>query len=242
MPRWEITWDGSLDFASQASHSGSSLRTDLRLAGKTFLMNRRIFVSLIALFVVTCHAAIAAAQDWQPLFNGKDLSDWKPVGEGDNWIAKDGELRCTGKPGAHRIRTEKEYANFELRLEFKIEENGNSGVFLRAPEAGAPWVEGLEVQLLDDYGPKWKNLSPEQFTASIYAVAAPSKRATKPAGQWRAMRISCVDRQIKVWVNEQQVVDVDLDTQLDKAKKVPGIKRKSGYIGFSRSRRSHCLS
>ena len=195
-------------------------------------MQRLISAACVSWFIVTFTTALAPADDWRPLFNGKDLAGWKPVGKGDNWVVRDGELRCTGKPGAHWIRSEKEYANFDLRLEFKLGDNGNSGVFIRAPEKGAPWVEGLEIQLLDDFGAKWKNLKPAQFTASIYAVVAPSKRATKPAGQWQSMRIQCLNRHVKVWVNSEQVIDADLDALLEKAKKVPGLKRKTGHIGF----------
>ena len=181
---------------------------------------------------ISCLATALSAADWQPLFNGKDLSGWQPVGKGDNWFVKDQELRCTGKPGAHWIRTKLQYANFEIRFEFKLDKNGNSGVFLRAPLEGAPWVAGLEIQLLDDFGPKWKNLKPDQITGAICAVASPSKRATRPAGQWQRMRVHCVDRKITVWVNTQQVTTVDLDQVIDRATKVPGIKRASGYIGF----------
>jgi len=195
-------------------------------------MQSRITLASVFWFIVTFDAAFAPANDWQPLFNGKDLAGWKPVGKGDNWGVADGELRSTGNPGAHWIRTEQEYANFDLRFEYKLEENGNSGVFIRAPERGAPWVEGLEIQLLDDYGPKWKSLKPAQFTASIYAVVAPAKRATKPAGHWQAMRIQCLNRHVRVWVNSEQVVDADLDAFQDQTEKVPGLKRKSGYIGF----------
>ena len=139
-------------------------------------------------FFIYCLIPITAAADdarivRHDLFNGRNLNGWKPVGEGDNWQAVNGELRCTGKPGAQWIRTEREYANFDLRLEFKVGKNGNSGVFFRAPKKGSPWVEGLEVQVLDDLGEKWKDLQPHQFTASIYGVQAPSKRVTKPAGQ-----------------------------------------------------------
>jgi hypothetical protein len=193
------------------------------------LMSFVVFVFLAASLQIDVLAKEPGAKE---LFNGKDLTGWKLVGAGDNWLAKDGVLQCTGKPGAHWIRTEREYSNFELQLEFKMNKDGNSGVFVRAPEKGSPWVEGLEVQLLDDFGPKWKNLNPDQFTASIYAVAGPSKRATKPAGQWQTMRIICNKRDIKVWVNGEQVIDADLDKYLDRAKKVPGINRTAGYIGF----------
>ncbi|SVD84496.1 uncharacterized protein METZ01_LOCUS437350, partial [marine metagenome] len=103
----------------------------------------------------------AAQKGFQPLFNGKDLTGWAGVGgDQSNWRVKDGLLSCTGKPGSHWIATEEEYANFDLRLEYNIPQNGNSGVFIRAPIKGAAWVAGMEIQVLDDFGDKWKNLKP----------------------------------------------------------------------------------
>ena len=87
------------------------------------------------------------------------------------------------------LATKEEFSDFDLRLVYKIPKDGNSGVFIRAPRKGAPWVAGMEIQVLDDYGSKWKHLKPVQFTGSIYAVQAPSERVTKKAGDWQTMRI-----------------------------------------------------
>ena len=128
--------------------------------------------------IASCALSVTAAdKDFQPLFNGKDLTGWQGMGGPmTNWEIKDGVLSCTGKAGSAWLATKEEFANFELQLEYNIPENGNSGVFIRAPKTGAPWVAGLEIQVLDDYGPKWKGLKPAQFTGSIYAVQAPSQR------------------------------------------------------------------
>lgn len=187
----------------------------------------------VCVFIFFFMAACAAAADWQPLFNGKDLAGWHPVGgQAQNWHVKEGVLACDGTPGAEWLATDEQFADFELALEFNVPANGNSGVFIRAPQQGAPWVEGLEIQILDDFGDKWKRLSPEQFTGAIYAVVAPSKRVTKEAGQWQTMRISCVGRRVQVSINGQQVVDANLDDFSERADKVPGLKRASGHIGL----------
>ena len=149
-----------------------------------------------------------------------------------NWVIKDGVLSCTGKGGSQWIATQEEYGNFELKLEYNIPENGNSGVFIRAPKNGAPWVAGLEIQVLDDYGPKWKNLKPVQFTGSIYAVQAPSSRVTKKAGEWQSMRIRCNGNQCCVWINGKCIIDANLSKLAPKAKNVTGLKRTQGFIGL----------
>ena len=176
--------------------------------------------------------ASGAERGFTSLFNGKNLDGWQGMGGSTtNWAAKGGMLSCTGQKGSQWIATKKEYANFDLRLEFNIPKNGNSGVFIRAPKKGAPWVEGMEIQVLDDHGDKWKNLKPAQFTGSIYAVLAPRKRATKKAGEWQPMRIVCQGAMCDVWINGEHVVKGEL-AKLAETHTQPGLKRKSGFIGL----------
>ena len=192
-------------------------------------------LTLLLLAALTCTTPTTAAEDKsRPLFNGTDLTGWDGVGgPADNWTIKDGVLSCTGGPGSSWLATTEEFADFDLELEFKMPANGNSGVFIRAPRKGLAWVAGMEIQLLDDSGEKWKNLKPAQFTGSIYAVAAPSRRVTKPAGQWQSLRIRCVGRACAVWINNQQVIDANLnDLATEFGTKIPGLKRPRGHIGL----------
>ncbi|MEX2558350.1 MAG: DUF1080 domain-containing protein, partial [Pirellulales bacterium] len=88
-------------------------------------------------------------REFKPLFNEKDLTGWKAIdGPIDSWKAEDGMLSTTGKEGGW-LSTEDEYANFELKLEFRVPKGGNSGVFLRAPHEGNPAFAGMEIQVLD---------------------------------------------------------------------------------------------
>ena len=191
-------------------------------------MKALIFSLAFGVFTVA-----AADKEFKPLFNGKDLTGWQGMdGPLTNWKVDNGVLSCTGKAGSSWIATEKEYANFELALEYNIPANGNSGVFIRAPKNGAPGVAGLEIQVLDDYGPKWKNLKPVQFTGSIYAVQAPNARVTKKAGEWQTLRIRCNGNQCCVWVNGKCIIDAKLDELAAKAKNVTGLKRTKGFIGL----------
>ncbi len=188
----------------------------------------------LLLSFIFCAAQIgsAAEKDFQPLFNGKDLTGWEGVGgPASNWEIKDGVLSCTGRKGSHWIATKEEYADFDLRLEYNIPKNGNSGVFIRAPKKGEAWVAGMEIQVLDDFGDKWKNLKPAQFTGSIYAVQAPEKRATKKPGEWQTIRIRCMGTRCDVWINGEHVVKGDLE-ELAKTHTQPGLKRQSGFIGL----------
>jgi hypothetical protein len=177
-------------------------------------------------------AASLQADDWKPLFNGKDLSGWEIAeGKPDAWIAEDGMLVCKGGGGGW-LSTEKEYANYELELEFRVPPGGNSGVFLRSPREGNPAYVGMEIQVLDDAAKVYAKLLPEQYTGSIYDVQAAMPRVTKPAGEWQTMRILCDGRHVVVTTNGTQVIDANLDDYPGKVATHPGLTRKTGYLGL----------
>jgi hypothetical protein len=175
-------------------------------------------------------------EGFTPLFNGKDLAGWKVFGgKMEVWGAEDGLLFVKGSGGGW-LMTEKEYGDFELRLEYKLPKKGNSGVALRAPLKGNPAYQGMEIQLLDDpwyLNPaNYKGLKRTQLTGSIYDVVPPSKEAIKPAGEWNAMRIVAKGRHVSVEVNGTKIVDADLDAYKDRAEAHPGLLREKGHLGL----------
>ena len=93
--------------------------------------------------------AAPAEPGFTTLFNGKDLTGWKLVGqEGRGYIVEDGLLECPADGGGN-LFTEKEYANFVFRFEFKLEEGSNNGIGIRAPYEGDAAYQGMEIQILD---------------------------------------------------------------------------------------------
>ena len=177
---------------------------------------RRLLLPLALVFVLPLASVPAADKDkdvpegFEPLFNGKDLTGWKvnKGGKMEVWGAEKGLLYVQGGGGGW-LMTEKEYGDFEVRLEFKMPKMGNSGVALRSPMEGDPAYVGMEIQLLDEEN--YKGLRPEQYTGSIYDVVAPSKHVTKSAGEWQTMRIVAKGRKVTIEVNGTKVVDADLD-------------------------------
>jgi hypothetical protein len=164
------------------------------------------------------------------LFNGKDLTGWKVMGgKMEVWGAQDGILYVDGKGGGW-LMTEKEYGDFELRLEFKVPKKGNSGVALRAPLMGDPAYQGMEIQILDDAN--YQGLRPAQHTGSIYDVVPPSKDVTKPFGEWNTYKITAKGRQITVELNGTTIVDANLDDHKAAFEKHPGLKREKGHLGL----------
>jgi hypothetical protein len=175
-------------------------------------------------------AADTPDREEQPLFNGTDLTGWKVLGgRMDRWQAKDGILFVEGSGGGW-LMTEQEYADFEVRLEYKMPRHGNSGVALRAPMQGNPAYQGMEIQLLDDAN--WEGLRPAQHTGSIYDVVPPSKDVNKPFGEWQTMHITARGRHITVIHNGTVTVDADLDKYKKRAKEHPGLLRTTGHLGL----------
>ncbi|MBM4046932.1 MAG: DUF1080 domain-containing protein [Planctomycetes bacterium] len=163
-------------------------------------------LALVLGFVSVVSAQPAATEEgFVSVFNGNDLSGWTPM-EAMSWSAKDGVLSCSGE-GHGWLRSDKEYQNFTLRLEYRILKDGNSGVFIRATEKGNPAFTGMEVQIADDHGKE----PTKAATGALYDAVAPAKNMSKPAGEWNQVEITCKGRQMSTTLNGQKLWEIDLD-------------------------------
>ena len=97
-------------------------------------------------------------------------------------------------PPSVDIVTKEEYADFKLYAEWKIPKNGNSGIYLRGR---------YEVQILDDYDREPSNRS----TGSIYGYIKPSKKMTKPIGEWNTYDITLIGRWVTIVFNGETIID-----------------------------------
>ena len=196
-------------------------------------------VAALVLFSLVATAkddAPADEQGFVSIFNGKDLTGWTYGGKekaGKGYQVQDGVLFCTEHDGG-KLMTEKEYGDFVLRFEFKLEPNSNNGIGIRAPLEGDAAYNGMEIQVLDDNGSDYKKLRPAQYHGSIYDVVPAKRGALKPAGEWNTEEITARGRRIAVKLNGTTIVDANLDDVKDPAvlKKHPGLARKSGHIGL----------
>lgn len=185
---------------------------------------RKWFI-VAALAGATWSASVLGDNDdgFKPLFNGKDMTGWTYVGNGSAWSVENGMLTCRG--GYHGwVCTEKMYDNFVLRLEYRISEGGNSGVFVRIPQRfGRSSRLGFETQILDDYG----KAPTKSTTGSLYDMVAPTKNMSKPAGEWNSYEIHCDGPMIKIVHNGETVVDVNAD-------EIPKVRNRfrRGHIGI----------
>jgi hypothetical protein len=156
-------------------------------------------------------AKSAAGRDFVALYDGKGLEGWEATGGRlEAWKA-DGELLSCVAEGGGWLRTSRKYGDFVLKVDFRIPAGGNSGIGLRLPAEGNPSHDGMEVQILDDEAPEHKDLVEAQYTGSIYYQAPAKRGAARPAGEWNSYEITCRGPMLKVVLNGQTVVDVQLD-------------------------------
>ncbi len=176
------------------------------------------FLSLSFLLSFQC---LAADPEWRSLFNGRDLSGWVPVNVAPNtFTVHDGLIVTTGKPTGV-LRTDRQYENFELELDWMhIVPGGNSGLFVWSDPLtaqGQPFTRAIEVQILD--GQNTANYTSDGDVFSIHGAhfipdrphpggwerCLPSERRSKPAGEWNHYRVVCNDSDIKLAVNGKVV-------------------------------------
>lgn len=171
-----------------------------------------VFLLPVALVAADLNSLTPAEKKagWVQLFDGKSLSGWrsqKSEKPGATWRVEDGALVLRGRSGD--LITVGQYGDFELSLEWRISEGGNSGILYRAGLAEAASRSGPEYQVLDNDKAKDGKLANHR-AAALYDLVAPTKEPTKPVGQWNAARIVIRGWHIQHWLNGEKVVDVDI--------------------------------
>jgi hypothetical protein len=184
----------------------------------------------------------APPEGFVALFNGKDLTGWKglvlnprsrpTLTESErvdrqkradermrkHWHVIDGVLAFDGAPfnQADNICTEKDFTDFELLVDWKIEKAGDSGVYLRGSPQVQIWDTDEPSQRVNGNekgsGGLWNNKVNERF---------PLVRADKPVGEWNTFRIRMVKDRVTVWLNGKLVTDnVVLENYWDRSKPI----------------------
>jgi hypothetical protein len=190
--------------------------------------------SILAFFLALTIATGHASDDpgFVPLFDGESLAGWTAIGgKAGNWRVQDGMLVTLGH-GKDWLSTNRQFDDFELKLEYRTGRSGNSGVLIRAPHKGDPSFDGMEVQILDDASPTYRTLQPSQYTGSVYGVLATKRGHARPAGEWNAMVIRAEGPKISVELNGAKIVEGDVSKHPESLARHPGIRRTSGYIGL----------
>lgn len=144
------------------------------------------------------------------LFNGNDLSGWGLMGA-RSWRVEDGLLVFTGQR-AGWLRFEQAYRDFRLKLDYRLSEGADGGVYIGAKGKN----KGVEVQLLDDAGAEPSAIS----SGALYGILAPAQNVTEPAGEWNQLEITCKDGQLSANLNIIDLWSVDL-AEHERLRKLP---------------------
>jgi hypothetical protein len=188
------------------------------------------------------------------IFDGKTTDGWikydSTAFPAKGWEVVDGTLHCiksgNGEAGnGGDIIYNKKLKNFELELEWKIGEGGNSGIFILAQQLpGEPiWKSGLEMQILDNERHPDAKLGKDgdRMAGSLYDLIPAKPQNAKPAGEWNSVKILCYEGTVVFTQNGVNVVEFHLWTP-DWKKMVEESKFKDfpyfldpaheGYIGL----------
>ncbi|HNE28848.1 MAG TPA: DUF1080 domain-containing protein, partial [Saprospiraceae bacterium] len=112
------------------------------------------------------------------------------------------------------IFSRKTYRNFVLDLEFKTAEGTNSGVIVHCSDP-ANWIpNSVEIQIADDYSEEWSKADPSWQCGAIFGHLPASQQTVKQPGEWNRLTITCIDRQIWVLMNGEQVNHMDMNRWL----------------------------
>jgi hypothetical protein len=153
------------------------------------------------------------AKGFVSLFDGKTTKGWTGY-RMDHvpkaWSVADGVLTCTPGSEDADLRTEEQYGDFELRLDYKISESGNSGIMYRSTEDhDASWQTGPEYQILDDQG-EHMPVDSVNSTGAAYDFFGPKGKAAHPAGEWNEVRIVAKGNHIEHWMNGKKIVEYEI--------------------------------
>jgi hypothetical protein len=190
------------------------------------------------------HNTLTAAEKaagWRLLFDGETTRGWRGFRRSDmsdGWQVVDGELRRVGRGGD--IVTVEQFDDFELSIDWKVSEGGNSGIMFRVSEEwNSTWKSGPEMQVLDDERhPDGQRR--ETAAGSNYALHAAPAGVVHPPGEWNTARIVARGPHVEHWLNGVKVVEYELWTPewealvaASKFDTLPGYGRqRRGYIAL----------
>lgn len=191
--------------------------------------------------------------DWVWLFDGKSTDAWEEAGKetfpATGWIVKNNELIVLGKGEKQKagrdIITKKEYSNFDLQLECKLMEGGNSGIkyFVKDDFPGHEGEYlGLEYQLIDDdrHPDAKMGRNGDRTMGSLYdLIPAPADKKLFPPDEWNKVRIVVDSSHVEHWLNDKKLFEYN--RQSDTFKQLVHLSKYKNLVNFGQASKGHIL-
>lgn len=191
---------------------------------------RRICLFAVSLFILlACNSnkntvtQTESEDEWIALFDGETTKGWHTYGKetiGEAWKVEDGVLYLDASQkegwqvvGGGDIVTEEEFDNFHFKMDWKISENGNSGIIFYVHEDfeqyNFPWQTGLEMQILDNDGHPDGKIHKHR-ASDLYDLIPCSEEVANPVGEWNTAEIVSKDGKLDFYLNGKKVVSTTL--------------------------------
>jgi hypothetical protein len=187
---------------------------------------------------------------WKLLFDGKTTHRWHTYGKqnvGNEWKVENGAIHLdAATKNAERgdLVTDDEYENFDLKLEWKISEKGNSGIIFYVNEDPSKYEEtyetGIEMQVLDNGTPTRLGQPDGKFythrAGDLYDLMA-SKEVANPLGQWNHVEIKSVNGKLDFYMNGEHTLSTHLwDDNWQKMIAISKFKKMPGFGIFKKGK------
>jgi hypothetical protein len=178
-------------------------------------IGKAALIALLAISVGNTEVQAQKKGKWVSLFDGKSLNGWHSWQEDKvlpQWKIEDGAIVLAEKGGKDLV-TDKEYGDFELELEWKIAEKGNSGIIYHVIEDKkycCPYSTGPEIQILDDerHPDAKAGKAGNHKSASLYDMLPPTDfSVVKPAGEWNKAKVIIKAGKGESWLNGKKLVE-----------------------------------
>jgi cytochrome c len=158
-------------------------------------------------------------EGWTLLYDGKTNKGWHTYHQkeaGVAWEAKGGALYLNkdNKEGRGDLVTDGEFENYELKLQWKIEKCGNSGIIFNSIESdkyGYSFLTGPEMQVLDNECHEDAKIIKHR-AGDLYDLISCKRETVRPAGEWNDVRIVSKNAHYEFWLNGEKVVEFTMHT------------------------------
>ena len=174
-------------------------------------------------------------EGFRVLFDGTNLNEW--TGNKKDYVVESGNIVLYPSQNfGGNLYTKEQFDNFIFRFEFMLTPGANNGLGIRAPLEGDAAYGGMELQILDNDAPVYKNLQIYQYHGSVYGVIPAKRGYLKPVGEWNYQEVIADGDRIKVILNGTTILDGNIreaskNGTIDK-RDHPGLLNKTGHIGF----------